>query len=98
MVPEHDVIAVSSVVLDAKTCGPPKKANDGIYGTDWWNICVPIPLIEKLTSDIKEVSGHIVNQECVVMDNPQSLALVTINVRDHKDSPPITMITTPNKK
>ena len=77
MVFEHDVIAVSSVILDAKTRDPPKKANNGIYGIDWWNIYVPIPLIEKLTSDIKEVSGHIVNQACVIMDKPQSLPKVS---------------------
>ena len=70
MVLEHDVIPVSSVILDAKTRDPPKKANNGIYGTDWWNICVPIPLIEKLTSDFEEVSGCIVNQEGVIMDKP----------------------------
>ena len=68
MVFEHEVIAVSSVILDAKRRDPRKKGNNGIYGMDWWNIHVQIPLIEKVTSDIEEVSGCIVNQEGVIMD------------------------------
>lgn len=88
----HDVICMSPILLDLKSRGPPKDPNAGIYGIDWWNIYTPLKLLSKLNQDIMKVSGYRINEEGIIKDASQGLASVTINIRDHKDSPPVTMI------
>jgi hypothetical protein len=87
----HDVVAISPIFLDAKSWAPSRNVNAGTYGVDWWNVYMPINLLEKLSLDIKQATGYVTNQEGL-MDDVQQLASVTINVHDVKDSPKITMI------
>lgn len=88
----HDVIAMSPVILDAKARASPRKSNSGVYGVDWWNVYIPAKLLERLSDDIKTASGLLINQEGIIMDQSQRLASVTINIRNEKQSPDITMV------
>lgn len=90
---KHDVISMSPVIVDLKTRAPSKSKNSGTYGVDWWNIYIPIKLMEKLAADIKRVTGYIVGNDGVIMDNTQGLASITVNIRNAEDSPEITMVT-----
>jgi hypothetical protein len=67
-------------------------ANAGVYGVDWWNIYLPLKILTKLDEDIKKCTGYCMNQEGIIMDKAQGLASITVNIRDIKDSPNITMI------
>jgi len=50
-------------------------------------------MLKKLSDDIKNVSGLILNMEGIIVDKTQGLASITINIRDESKSPSITMIT-----
>lgn len=65
----HDVVAISSILLDAQQHPAPKSGNTGVYGVDWWNIYVPIPLLKNLSHNIRAITGYIVNEEWIIMDN-----------------------------
>ncbi len=89
----HDVISCSSIFLDVKARNAPRNAGSGVYGVDWWNVYMPLKLLEKLSTDIKQVTGYILNEEGVIVDKSQGLASITVNVKDESDSPAVTMIT-----
>lgn len=89
----HDVISCSSILLDVKARNAPRNAGSGVYGVDWWNVYMPLKLLEKLSTDIKQVTGYILNDEGVIVDKSQALASITVNVKDESDSPTVTMIT-----
>jgi len=88
----HDVVSMAPIILDAKPRPPPKQSGSGVYGVDWWNVYVPLELIQKITRDIKSTSGYILNSEGIVKDPSQNLASVTINIREESKSPKITMV------
>lgn len=67
----HDVVAISPILLDVQQPAPPKSGNSGVYGVDWWNIYVPIPLLKKLSDHIRTTTGYIVNEEGIIMDQSQ---------------------------
>jgi hypothetical protein len=88
----HDVIAISPIFLDAKPRAASKNPNSGVYGYEWWNVYIPISILTKLGVEIQKVTGFEIHKEGVIIDESQGLASLTINLRDPKDSPKITMI------
>ena len=92
---EHDVIAITPVILDCKVRKPSKDpSRTGIYGQDWWNVYLPMPLLKKLSNDINETGKYQVNEEGIIMDPSQGMASITVNIKKREDSPRITMIGT----
>ena len=89
----HDVMSVSPVILDAKARKPPKSKDSGVYGVDWWNIYLSTALLKKVAEDVQNTTNYVVSDEGMISDAAQGLVSVTVNVRDDKDSPNITLIT-----
>ena len=46
----HDIISMSSIILDVKPRSTSKNPDSGVYGIDWWNIYMPIPSVVSVVS------------------------------------------------
>ena len=88
---KHDVICFSPVILDAQSRDS-SKSGTGVYGVDWWQVYIPLTLLKRITTDIKDATGYIVSDEGVITDSSQGLASVTVNCRNSEDSPKIIQI------
>jgi hypothetical protein len=88
---EHDVVSIHPIFLDAQA-RPNTRSGSGIYGVDWWNIYMPMNLLQRISADICSTTGYLVSEEGIIKDPNQSLVSITVNVRKIEESPKVTMV------
>ena len=87
----HDVVSINPILLDLKERPAPKNPKAGVYGFNWWNAYIPIPVMKKLCAEIQKITGYSVSRECKIMDETQGLCSVTMNIKTLDQSPQVTM-------